>query len=107
MTGCVKLCNLRGLLMCLSVIPGKKPLRCMRIFMNEQEDNMNDEQDYISGMLNRTLLYIDPESVEKVKNTVFAIAGMGGVGAITVELLARWGVKKFRLFDMDVYDASN
>jgi len=79
----------------------------MRIFMNEQEDNMNDEQDYISGMLNRTLLYIDPESVEKVKNTVFAIAGMGGVGAITVELLARWGVKKFRLFDMDVYDASN
>jgi len=35
------------------------------------------------------------------------IAGMGGVGAITVELLARWGVKKFRLFDMDVYEASN
>lgn len=68
---------------------------------------MNDEQDYVSGMLTRTLLYMEQESVEKLRNTVFAIAGMGGVGAITVELLARWGVKKFRLFDMDVYEASN
>lgn len=68
---------------------------------------MNDEQSYVSGMLTRTLLYMEPESVENVRNTVFAIAGMGGVGAITVELLARWGVKKFRLFDMDVYEASN
>ncbi|MEZ4526364.1 MAG: ThiF family adenylyltransferase [Desulfobacterales bacterium] len=68
---------------------------------------MNDENSYISGMLTRTRLFMDEAAVEKVRNTVFAIAGMGGVGAITVELLARWGVKKFRLFDMDVYEASN
>ncbi|MEE4357863.1 MAG: ThiF family adenylyltransferase [Desulfococcaceae bacterium] len=65
------------------------------------------EEEYISGMLTRTRLFMDEIAVGKVKNTVFAIAGMGGVGAITVELLARWGVKKFRLFDMDVYDESN
>ncbi|MCA1786846.1 MAG: ThiF family adenylyltransferase, partial [Desulfobacteraceae bacterium] len=29
------------------------------------------------------------------------------VGAITAELLARWGIKKFRLLDMDKYDPSN
>jgi len=58
-------------------------------------------------MLDRTLLFFDKASVEKVRNTTFAIAGLGGVGAITAELLARWGVKRFRLLDMDHYEASN
>jgi len=62
---------------------------------------------YISGMLDRTLRYFSKEDVEMVRNTVFAISGLGGVGAITAELLARWGVKRFRLLDMDVYDESN
>ena len=58
-------------------------------------------------MLQRTLLFFTPEDVEKVCNTLFAISGLGGVGAITAELLARWGVKRFRLLDMDRYDPSN
>lgn len=66
-----------------------------------------NEDTYVSGMLTRTRLFMDEAAVDRVRNTVFAIAGMGGVGAITVELLARWGVKKFRLFDMDVYEESN
>lgn len=66
-----------------------------------------NEAEYIGGMLNRTLLYFDEESVEKVRNSVFAISGLGGVGAITAELLARWGVKRFRLLDMDRYEPSN
>jgi molybdopterin/thiamine biosynthesis adenylyltransferase len=66
-----------------------------------------DENKYIAGMLDRTLRYFDQKSVDKVRNTVFAISGLGGVGAITAELLARWGVKKFRLLDMDKYDESN
>ena len=45
--------------------------------------------------------------MEKVRDTVFAIAGFGGVGAITVELLARWGIRKFRLLDKDRYEPSN
>lgn len=66
-----------------------------------------DESQYMAGMLDRTLRYFDPDSVDKVRNTVFSISGLGGVGAVTAELLARWGVKKFRLLDMDKYDESN
>jgi len=66
-----------------------------------------DEESYISGMLDRTLLFYDRNAIEKVRNTVFAISGLGGVGAITAELLARWGVKRFRLLDKDKYEPSN
>jgi tRNA A37 threonylcarbamoyladenosine dehydratase len=66
-----------------------------------------DQQTYISGMLERALLFYDRERIDKVRNTIVAIAGFGGVGAITVELLARWGIKKFRLLDKDRYEPSN
>jgi len=66
-----------------------------------------DEQEYIKGMLTRTGLYFSQDDLDKVRNTSFAIAGLGGVGAITAELLARWGVKKFRLLDMDKYEPTN
>jgi len=65
------------------------------------------EQEYIDGMLTRTGLFMNQASLNLVRNTPFAIAGLGGVGAITAELLARWGVKRFRLLDMDRYEASN
>ena len=66
-----------------------------------------EKEQYISGMLERTGLLYSRAAIEKVRNTVFVIAGFGGVGAITAELLARWGIKKFRLLDMDKYDPSN
>ncbi|MBU1340853.1 MAG: ThiF family adenylyltransferase [Proteobacteria bacterium] len=66
-----------------------------------------EKEDYISGLLERTGLFYDKETIEKIRNTVFSISGFGGVGAITVELFARWGIKKFRLLDMDVYEPSN
>ena len=58
-------------------------------------------------MLDRTLRYFSQEEVDKVRNTTVAISGLGGVGAITAELLARWGIKRFRLLDMDKYEPSN
>lgn len=58
-------------------------------------------------MLNRSALFFTQAELNKVRNSTFAIAGLGGVGAITAELLARWGVKKFRLLDMDQYEPSN
>lgn len=58
-------------------------------------------------MLTRTCLYFSAEATDRVRNATMAIAGMGGVGAITVELLARWGVKKFRLLDLDKYEPTN
>lgn len=66
-----------------------------------------EENDYINGMLERTRLFYNDEAIEKVRNTVIAISGLGGVGAITAELFARWGVKRFRLLDKDKYDPSN
>lgn len=65
------------------------------------------EQEYIAGMLDRSALFFTQAELDKVRNSTFAIAGLGGVGAITAELIARWGVKKFRLFDKDRYDRSN
>jgi tRNA A37 threonylcarbamoyladenosine dehydratase len=58
-------------------------------------------------MLNRSALFFTQAELNKVRNSTFAIAGLGGVVAITAELLARWGVKKFRLLDMDQYEPSN
>lgn len=66
-----------------------------------------NEQEYVKGMLTRTCLYFSEAAADRVRNATMAIAGMGGVGAITVELLARWGVKKFRLLDMDKYEPTN
>jgi molybdopterin/thiamine biosynthesis adenylyltransferase len=66
-----------------------------------------DKDQYLEGMLERTSLFYPREMVEKVRNTVVSIAGLGGVGAITAELLARWGIKRFRLLDKDRYDLSN
>lgn len=66
-----------------------------------------DGQSYINGMLDRTALFYDSATIQKIRDTVFSISGFGGVGAITAELLARWGIKKFRLLDMDCYDESN
>ncbi len=66
-----------------------------------------NEQEYITLMLNRSALFFTQAELDKVRNSTFAIAGLGGVVAITAELLARWGVKKFRLLDMDRYEPSN
>lgn len=65
------------------------------------------ESQYIEAMLDRTYRALPRKSVDRVRNTTFAIAGLGGVGAITAELLARWGVRRFRLLDMDRYEPSN
>ena len=58
-------------------------------------------------MLHRSALFFTQAELDKVRNSTFAISGLGGVGAITAELLARWGIKRFRLLDMDRYEPSN
>ena len=66
-----------------------------------------DDKSYVAQMLERSALFLNQAELDKIRNTIFGIAGLGGVGAITAELLARWGVKKFRLLDKDRYDHSN
>jgi len=68
---------------------------------------MNEQKQYLEGLLERTALYFDKSDLSKVASLTVAIAGFGGVGAITAELLARWGVSNFRLLDKDIYEPSN
>ena len=54
-----------------------------------------------------SLLLFSNENMEKIKNATVAIAGIGGVGSITVEMLARMGVGNLKLADPDVYSDFN
>ena len=68
---------------------------------------MLPENEYTDAMLARSALVFNKDELDKIRQAVFSISGLGGVGAITAELAARWGVKKFRLLDIDCYDHSN
>lgn len=55
----------------------------------------------------RTELAIGPEGLEKMKNSTVAVLGIGGVGSIAAEALARTGVGRIILIDKDVVDITN
>jgi tRNA A37 threonylcarbamoyladenosine dehydratase len=55
----------------------------------------------------RTELAIGPEGVELMKNSTVAVLGIGGVGGIAAEALARTGVGRIILIDKDVVDITN
>lgn len=55
----------------------------------------------------RTELAIGEEGLAKMKNSTVAVLGIGGVGAIAAEALARNGVGRIILIDKDVVDITN
>ncbi|MEC0091669.1 tRNA threonylcarbamoyladenosine dehydratase [Paenibacillus macquariensis subsp. defensor] len=55
----------------------------------------------------RTELAIGSEGLEIMKNSTVAVLGIGGVGSIAVEALARTGVGRIILIDKDVVDITN
>lgn len=55
----------------------------------------------------RTELAIGPEGLEIMKNSTVAVLGIGGVGAIAAEALARTGVGRIVMIDKDVVDITN
>lgn len=55
----------------------------------------------------RTELAIGPEGIAKMKNSTVAVLGIGGVGSIAVEALARTGIGRIILIDKDVVDITN
>jgi tRNA A37 threonylcarbamoyladenosine dehydratase len=55
----------------------------------------------------RTELAIGPEGLEKLKNSTVAVLGIGGVGSIAAEALARTGVGRILMIDKDVVDITN
>lgn len=55
----------------------------------------------------RTELAIGPEGLEALKNSTVAVLGIGGVGSIAAEALARTGVGRIVMIDKDVVDVTN
>lgn len=55
----------------------------------------------------RTELAIGPEGLEIMKNSTVAVLGIGGVGSIAAEALARTGIGRLILIDKDVVDITN
>lgn len=59
------------------------------------------------NQFSRTELAIGLEGLEKLKNSTVAVLGIGGVGSIAAEALARTGVGRIILIDKDVVDITN
>ncbi|OXM86808.1 tRNA threonylcarbamoyladenosine dehydratase [Paenibacillus rigui] len=55
----------------------------------------------------RTELAIGPEGLNVMRNSCVAVLGVGGVGSIAAEALARTGVGRIILIDKDVVDITN
>lgn len=58
-------------------------------------------------MLNRLELLVGKENIEKLRNSIVLVVGVGGVGGYAVEALARSGIGKLILIDPDVVEESN
>jgi len=59
------------------------------------------------NQFSRTELAIGPEGVEAMKRSTVAVLGIGGVGSIAAEALARTGVGRIVMIDKDVVDITN
>lgn len=55
----------------------------------------------------RTELAIGPEGLDVMRNNTVAVLGIGGVGSIAAEALARTGVGRIVMIDKDVVDITN
>ncbi len=55
----------------------------------------------------RTELAIGPEGLETLKGSTVAVLGIGGVGGVAAEALARSGIGRIILIDKDVVDITN
>jgi tRNA A37 threonylcarbamoyladenosine dehydratase len=55
----------------------------------------------------RTELTIGPEGTDVLRNSTVAVLGIGGVGSIAAESLARSGIGRIIMIDKDVVDVTN
>ena len=57
--------------------------------------------------MSRTQLMLGDEKVEKLMNKNVLVVGLGGVGGICAEMIARSGVGRMTIIDADTVDLSN
>lgn len=58
-------------------------------------------------LFKRNLGVLTPQAQQLLRGSVVAVAGLGGLGGTTTEVLARMGVGHLRLADFDRYEAHN
>lgn len=58
-------------------------------------------------MLTRQMPLVSEAEQEKFKNAKITVIGCGGIGGMTIEMLARMGVGKLVVVDEDAFDLSN
>lgn len=61
----------------------------------------------ISPWMSRTQLLLGDEKLERLINSHVLVVGLGGVGGICAEMIARSGVGEMTIVDGDVVEASN
>jgi tRNA A37 threonylcarbamoyladenosine dehydratase len=61
----------------------------------------------VLNQFSRTELAVGPEGIEALKGSTVAVLGIGGVGSIAAEALARTGVGRIIMIDKDVVDITN
>lgn len=61
----------------------------------------------MENWLERTLLLMGEEKVERLRNAHVLIVGVGGVGAYAAEMICRAGIGKMTIIDGDVVNISN
>ncbi len=67
---------------------------------------MNKEE-YLAQLQQRQMPIFGEEGCRRLRDSVVGLAGLGGGGALTLELLVRAGIGRFRLLDRDAYEPSN
>ena len=65
------------------------------------------KDEYLAQLQQRQMPIFGEEGCRKLRDSVVGLAGLGGGGALTLELLARSGIGRFRLLDRDAYEPSN
>lgn len=61
----------------------------------------------IPHWMSRTQLLLGDEKLEKLRSANVLVVGLGGVGGVAAEMVARAGVGKMTIVDADVVEASN
>ncbi|MGE4423621.1 MAG: ThiF family adenylyltransferase [Pseudodesulfovibrio sp.] len=68
---------------------------------------LKDIYAYNEEAFSRTIGFLDAADMDRLINARVAIPGLGGVGGVHVVTLARLGVGKFHLSDMDSFEPAN
>lgn len=66
-----------------------------------------NEREFLAGLSERTRIFIPDDVFYASCDKTVAIPGAGGVGGMVIEMLARWGIKRFRVADKDKFELSN